>query len=156
MTICAWQREFLCGEIVNGEMVVSDLGSITYAVWTGLSNHYRHVELDAFVIMPNHVHGLIVLSAEQTEEADFNQGRVKNPPLRKAKRHGLPEIIRGFKTYSSRRINEMRDNPGCPVWRRDYYDRIIRNHNELTRARHYIVNNPLQWECDREHQAKLT
>ncbi len=137
VTICTWQRECLFGEIVAGEMVFNNMGSIAGAAWTDLCKHYRHMELDAFIIMPNHLHGLIVFSDEQA-----------------GKRHGLPEIIRGFKTYSSRRINAVRNNRGCPVWQRNYYDRVIRNEDELTRARSYIVNNPMKWEHDKENPTK--
>jgi hypothetical protein len=66
------------------------------------------------------------------------------------------EIVRGFKTISSRPDNESRHNPGCPVWQRDYYDRVIRDGNELTHAQAYIVNNPLKWEHDRENTANST
>ncbi len=151
MTMCTWQRECLFGDIVEGEMVLNELGSMAGSTWSELSNHYRHVEIDAFVIMPNHVHGIIVFSDEQADEAGLNRGRVANPPLQGEKRHGLPEIVRGFKTFSSRRINAMRHNHGCPVWQRNYYERIIRNEYELTRARSYIINNPLKWEHDKEN-----
>lgn len=134
VTICTWQRECLFGEIVQEEMVLNEAGSIAVAAWTDLPNHYRYVELDAFVVMPNHFHGLIVLRDEHQEM-----------------RHGLPEIIRGFKTFSSRRINGYRNNTGCPVWQRNYYDRVVRNEQEMTRARTYIANNPLQWANDKEN-----
>jgi len=134
VTLCTWRRECLLGEIVEGTMVLNEPGSVAASAWTDLSNHYRHIELDAFVIMPNHVHGLIAFCDEPTE-----------------KRHGLSEIIRGFKTFSSRSINAIRHNHGCPVWQRNYHDRIIRNEHELTHARSYIVNNPLKWEHDKEN-----
>jgi len=101
--------------------------------------------------MPIHVHGLIIICGEQTETTVSQQGRVENPPLREETRHSLPEIIRGFKTYSSRRINALRHNHGCPVWQRNFYDRIIRNEKEMSRARAYIVNNPSKWADDREN-----
>jgi putative transposase len=69
------------------------------------------------------------------------------------KRHGLPEIIHGFKTFSSRRINELRDNTGVPVWQRNYYERVIRNDRELAAIREYIGNNPVKWAMDRENPA---
>ncbi len=151
VTICTWQRECLFGEIVEGEMALNELGSMAGAAWADLPNHYRHVELDTFVIMPSHIHGIIVFSDEQAEETGLHEGRVGNPPLREKMRHGLPEIVRGFKTFSSWRINAIRHNHGCPIWQRNYYDRVIRNENELTRARSYIVNNPLKWEHDKEN-----
>ena len=66
-------------------------------------------------------------------------------------RPGLPEIIRAFKTFSARRINDMRRTPGESVWQRNYYEHIVRGENELNRIREYIANNPLQWEIDREN-----
>jgi hypothetical protein len=67
------------------------------------------------------------------------------------KRHGLPEIIRAFKTFSSRRINVLRKEPGVPLWQRNYYEHIIRDEEELNRFREYIQNNPMQWEMDEEN-----
>lgn len=151
VTLCTWQRECLFGEIVDGDMVLNDMGSIAAAAWNDLSNHYIHVELDAFVVMPNHVHGIIVFCDEQAEETVSQQGRVGNPPLQDEMRHSLPEIVRGFKTFSSRRINAIRQNHGCPVWQRNYYDRVIRNEDEMSRARTYIVNNPSKWVHDKDN-----
>ncbi|MFZ0134346.1 MAG: transposase, partial [Desulfobacterales bacterium] len=65
--------------------------------------------------------------------------------------HALPEIIRGFKTFSSRRINEIRHSPGTKLWQRNYYEHIIRNDDELNRIREYIVGNPARWESDTEN-----
>ncbi|MGQ9563976.1 MAG: transposase, partial [Thermogutta sp.] len=67
------------------------------------------------------------------------------------RRYPLPEIIRQFKTFSARRINETRRTPGVPVWQRNYYEHIIRNDESLNRIREYIANNPAQWEMDREN-----
>jgi REP-associated tyrosine transposase len=158
VTICAWQRECLFGEIVAGEMQLNETGRIICAAWNDLPNHYKYVELDEFVAMPNHVHGIIVLSDVNHVGAGFKPAQLTNAetraglkPAPTSKRHGLSEIIRGFKTFSSRRVNELRQNPGCPVWQRNYYERVFRNGNELARAREYIVNNPLKWELDKEN-----
>ena len=67
------------------------------------------------------------------------------------KRHGLPEVVRAFQSFSARRINEQRGLSGVPVWQRNYYDRVIRNNGELNGIRQYIVNNPAQWEIDSEN-----
>ena len=117
------------------------------ASWFDLPNHYAHVRLDAFVIMPNHVHGVIVLT-------EVGAG-LKPAPTVVAKRHGLPEIVRGFKTFSSRRINELRGTPGTPVWQRNYYEHVIRGEDELNRVREYIDSNPTGWLEDRYHPAGI-
>jgi REP element-mobilizing transposase RayT len=69
-------------------------------------------------------------------------------------RHGLAEIVRALKTFSARRINEMRHTPAMPVWQRNYYEHIIRGDGELLRVREYILNNPLDWENDRENPSQ--
>ncbi|MGJ3247688.1 MAG: hypothetical protein ACFE0I_16635 [Elainellaceae cyanobacterium] len=63
------------------------------------------------------------------------------------KRHGIPEIIRGFKTFSARRINQTRRTPGIPVWQRTFHDRIIRDDEAMRCIRRYIQNNPSSWQC---------
>jgi hypothetical protein len=71
-------------------------------------------------------------------------------------KHGLPEIVRAFKTFSSRRINELRGTPGLPVWQRNYYEHIIRNEDSLNRIRQYILDNPARWTRDRENPEATT
>ena len=68
--------------------------------------------------------------------------------------HGLPEIVRALKTFSARRINDIRHTPGVSVWQRNYYEHIVRGDEELLRVREYIVNNPLEWENDRENPSR--
>jgi hypothetical protein len=79
----------------------------------------------------------------------------QNPPLpnfpKQTQPKKLPEILRGFKTFSARRINQMRRNSGVPVWQRNYYEHIIRNEESLEHIRQYIINNPLGWELDQLH-----
>lgn len=115
-------------------MQLNAVGRIVSRAWNDLPKHYPHVALDAFVVMPNRVHGILILEA-------------LNPLPR---RHGLSEILRAFKTYSARRINSRSGTSGLPVWQRNYYDRVLRDEGELTRARKYIAENPIQWDTDPE------
>ena len=116
--------------------------SIVRRCWLDLPDHYPHVSLDAFVVMPDHIHGIIVL-------ADTNRAGFEPAPTGGV-RHGLPEIVRAFKTFSARRINARRDTLGAPVWQRGYYERSIRNERELNLTRKYITNNPRHWQTTRE------
>ena len=143
VTICTHGKECLLGDVVNDEMVLHDAGRIVAAAWHNLPQHYGNTVLDTFVVMPNHVHGVLFIGPTVTD-ADAPGA---------ASRHGLPEILRAFKTFSSRRINEARGTPGATVWQRSYYDHIIRNETSLTRIREYIIRNPLQWSLDRENPA---
>ena len=146
VTICTRDREGLFGEIAEGLMRLSPFGEIVGACWHDLPHHYPHVALDAFVIMPNHIHGIIVLADPTVVGAGF-----KPAPTMVNKRHRLTEIIRAFKTFSSRRINESHGTPGTPVWQRNYYEHVIRNENDLDEVRKYIMNNPLKWDLDKEN-----
>lgn len=173
VTIVTWQREMLFGDIVDGEMKLNRNGKIVQDAWFDLKNHYRHVELGAFVIMPNHVHGIIILvdddgrggssvlgktnlpddSSAGTESLLINQTRpyvVKSKP-----RHGLPEIVRAFKSFSARRINRLRKTDGIPVWQRNYYEHIIRNEREMDNIYRYIESNPARWNDDDENPNRI-
>lgn len=166
ITICTWQRECLFGEIVNGEMQLNPWGKIVKLHWQNLPKYHRHLELDEFVIMPNHLHGIIVLIDRNSVQNSVGAGLAdilgqkqttsqQNPPSPMLQQQhqpkNLPEILRGFKTFSARRINQMRRTFGVPVWQRNYYEHIIRNEESLQYIRQYIINNPLSWELDQLH-----
>ena len=100
--------------------------------------HYPGLDLDLFVVMPTHIHAILVLT--ETE----------GPSAPAPRRYPPSEIIHGFKTFSARRINKCLGAQGNRVWQRNYYERIICNERELNAIREYIINNPTQWEADRE------
>jgi putative transposase len=132
ITVCTHNRECFFGYITNGKMHLNEYGDIVKTVLHGLTHHYKYMELDEFVIMPNHIHGIIAL--QDTVGAVFK-------PAPTPKRHDLTEIVRGFKTFSARGINQCRNTPGTHVWQRNYHEHVIRNEADLRRIREYIVNN---------------
>lgn len=148
MTICTQNRECLFGSISDGRIQSTDYGEIVNECWNDLPNHYGYVVLDTFALMPNHVHGIIIIAG------GFVGAGFKPAPTM-TKRHGLPEIIRAFKTFSARRINTIRNTPGTPVWQRNYYEHVIRNEDDLNKIREYIVHNPVQWADDEENPNAL-
>ena len=154
VTICTYNRECLFGEILGSEISLTLAGQVVLECWNNLAKHYPHVETDEFVVMPNHVHGIIVLIEQQSMNhiTDDVGAGLKPAPT---KRHPLPEIIRAFKTFSSRRINEHRSSQGSPVWQRNYYERVIRDDRELDAIRQYIVENPAKWAEDSENPQYL-
>jgi putative transposase len=149
VTICIWQRECLLGNVVGTDLPISSnndndinqptpmytelsrYGQVVQYNWNILAKKFSNVQLDEFVIMPNHIHGIIQLKASGEKP--------------------LSEIIQSFKTSSARRINQLRDSKGTPVWQRDYYEHIIRNEEALQKIRTYILNNPLSWQQDQLH-----
>ena len=148
ITVCTRNKECLLGDVVAGRMYLNEVGRLAQAAWEELPLHYSHVDLDVWTIMPNHVHGIVVLT-------DVGAG-FKPAPTNSdsdAVRHGLPEVVRAFKTFSARHINAFRGTVGRPFWQRDYYEHVIRNEKSLNRIRQYIEDNPVRWSQDPENPA---
>jgi REP element-mobilizing transposase RayT len=148
VTICTHNKECLFGEIVDGKMILNDAGKIVQTVWYEISEHVDHVELDQFVIMPNHIHGIIVLHDGCRDTACCAPTVERFGKLITG---SLPTIIRSFKSAITKRINELHETPGQKIWQRNYYERVIRNENELNQVRQYIVDNPAKWDSDEEN-----
>ena len=148
VTICAREHFSVFGEIEGGKMRLNAWGTIIAESWEWLSMQYDHVSQDFSVVMPNHLHGILVI-------ADGCRGGSRAAPT--FKRKPLGQLVGAFKTVSTKKINKLRGTSGVPIWQRSYYERVIRNDEELNRIRQYIVENPLRWELDPENPAaKIT
>lgn len=147
VTICTKDRECLFGEIADGKMNVNVYGEILESVWNGLPSHYPNVVLHEHIVMPDHFHAIIQIDNENVGcsnvGASFKPAPTNGQPPTK---HGLPEIVRAFKTFSSQKINDLRQTQGVSVWQRNYYEHIIRDGNEYSQIENYIMENPLRWE----------
>ena len=167
ITICAWQKVCLFGEIIDKKMRSNRYGEVIQYNWFDLMRRYSDIQLDAFVTMPNHVHGIIWLLDPHGVGAGLESLCVGNTNIagepaptvygddaksKSAKYCGLPEIIQGFKTASATRINQLRRTTGVPVWQRNYYEHIIRDDIALQNIRKYIMDNPLSWQQDKLYQ----
>lgn len=158
VTLCTFQRECLFGEVVGEEMQLNEVGRIVQTAWFDLPNHYTKVMLDQSIIMPNHFHGVIILTDANNVGAGLVRTGLKPAPTTPehyGNRQGLSEIVRAFKTFSARRINQLRENAGYPVWQRNYYERIIRNETDLANIRCYIAGNPMKWDMDENNPARV-
>jgi len=140
--ICTYSHEFTLGEIVDGVMRLNEKGKIVEE-WLRTAIIRLNIQLDSYIIMPNHIHGIIRIN-----DIDVGAG---SEPAPTGKRHGLTEIIRQLKTYSSLRINKIRNTIGNPMWQRNYYDSVIRSDKELNNIREYISNNVLQWAFENDN-----
>ncbi|MBF0388097.1 MAG: transposase [Candidatus Omnitrophica bacterium] len=147
-------------------MTLNDFGKAVEWTWTDLPRHNVNIELDEFIIMPNHVHGIIRIVGAGSKPALMQSSKPalmqsSKPALMQSskpalmngsnpddKGQGLSEILRQFKTFSARRVNQIRNSTGVPLWQRDFFEQIIRNDADLRRVREYIVNNPILWESD--------
>ncbi len=155
VTLVTYNRECLFGQVVDGKVVLSPWGEIVAEEWRRTADVRSNVRLDEFVVMPNHVHGIIWIIANDDETAvgATNVGAHSRAPLPLPHRppKSLGAIIAGFKSIVTKRINIARGTPGMPVWQRNYYERIIRNERALRAVRQYIQNNPLHWAHDMEN-----
>ena len=158
VTIVAQGRECLFGEITNGEMHLNEYGKIVQKWWNEIPIHFPNVELGAFVIMPNHVHGIIFIIEERRGEVlsphenpndnnlnENNQG-AETAPLRKPT---LGQIVAYFKYQSTKEMNRIEtDKAITRFWQRNYYEHIIRDEKDLQNKTDYINANPSLWDED--------
>ena len=154
ITIVTYQRDCLFGEIVNGEMRLNDLGKIAGECWHAIPDHFPNVELGAHAIMPNHVHGVLVindLTSVDTFPSERRGPRYRAPTeqFQKPVPGSIPTIVRTFKAAVTRRIG--REHNATGIWQRNYYEHVIRNHEEWDRIHRYIESNPSMWAEDQEN-----
>ena len=178
VTVCTHDRVCLFGEVVRGRMSLNAYGRVVTAEWRRTERVRDNVMLDAFVVMPNHVHGIIVITADGGASTDgdvspdssgilpdgtgANRGRgtARRAPTGNERRFGKPRsgslstIVGAFKSAVTRCINRLRDTPGAPVWQRNFYERIVRHRREMDRTRTYIRQNPARWHGDRHHPGR--
>ena len=155
-TICTWDRVCLCGEILDGEMRLNDIGRIVTEEWARSCEIRQEIELDEWIVMPNHVHGIIVIV--HTLEDVRAHGRAplqQDKTVLHRKPRSLSSFIAGFKSGATKRINETRGTPGVPVWQRNYYEHVIRNEESLNEIRQYIAGNPMRWAEDEENPKNI-
>jgi len=162
-TICTYGRESLFGEIVDGIMHPNLFGQVVRSYWERIPLRASDVALDAFVVMLNHVHGIIVLTGNARCRGEALAGEVDDMPrplpANASPPHGtvpgsLGAIVQSWKSLTSRRINHLRGSRGATLWQEGYYERIIRDENELNAIREYIAQNPVQWEMDSENPSR--
>jgi REP element-mobilizing transposase RayT len=155
VTICSYRWRCLFGEVIEGQMVPNAYGTVVHDEWCQSAKIRQEIRLDEFVVMPNHVHGIVVIiddvGATGWSPVGGATGRSPlhvrpGPPPR-----SLGSFIAGFKSATTHRINGIRDTPGTPVWQRNYYEHIIRTEDECDEVRTYIQENPLRWDLDENH-----
>jgi len=137
VTICTLGMKEIFGEIKNGKMNLNKLGKIVFTNWENISTLHHGVELDEFIIMPNHIHGIIIVVDAKVASTTNRSKMTLSKLIQQFKRACTIEI-----SSTSRLIND--------VWQRSFYDRIIRNEDELYQIRKYIQQNSLKWELEKE------
>ena len=153
VTICTYRRDHIFGEVINGEMKLSALGEIVREEWLRSAEIRKEIQIfeDEFVVMPNHLHGInwimesVGADGVRPTKPDAHRASLR---LRRAPR-SLGSFIAGFKASATSRA--VRELNMTGIWQRNYYEHIIRNDRELNNVRWYIVNNPLNWQLDRDN-----
>ena len=162
ITICCQGRKCRFGKIENGEMVLNDAGKMATQCWLNISEYFPHVILHEFVIMPNHIHGIIELSnnndvktgsvgaknfsplhtfEQSTEQSTEQWAKNFSSQRPRGTSRTIGSIVRGFKIGVTKQL-------GCSVWQRNYYEHIIRDEISFQHIQNYINNNPKNWEND--------
>ncbi len=178
VTICTQNRAFLFGEIADGRMVLNDAGRMVKTVWDEIPQYYPGIDIDACQIMPNHIHGIIILVGAGPRACPVTPGPRACPmitgpvpapqpqrPTPTARSWGqsrnttgaglsLPDVVHRFKTMTTKRYIDGVKQYGWPrfnarLWQRNYWEHVVRHENELNRIRRYIMANPAKWASDR-------
>ncbi len=165
VTIVAWHREFLFGKIMNKEMELSQYGEIVQKWWQEIPVHFPNVETGAFVVMPNHIHGIIFIHegrgavpAPDDNVSQYAQGG-ETPPLQTSTFRGTPtlgQIVAYFKYQATKEMNKVeKTGTVTKFWQRNYHEHILRNETDLQNKTEYIEANPLLWDEDDENPVNV-
>lgn len=171
VTIVAWHRECLFGEVANGEMRLNKAGEIVQWEWLEIPKRLHYIVLGAFIVMPNHFHGILFF----LEEAGATRQRLTRPrlgkvslpdvttegidgsplPPRGPKPVSLGAVMAQFKSRVTKRLWKNPSLKGTPIWQRNYYEHIIRNEQDLKNKTDYILSNPILWDEDNENPLNI-
>ncbi|MFT5702841.1 MAG: putative transposase [Rickettsiales bacterium] len=161
ITICCEDKKCLFGKIVNGEMVLNEFGKIAHNEWMKTVELRKNIALDVFVVMPNHIHGIIIIRTPaitnngivgadcirpnftNKNNDDFAKKGECNSPLQGTSQT-IGAIVRGYKSAVTKRINFSKS-----IWQRNYHEHIIRNENSYQLISDYILTNPAKWLEDK-------
>jgi putative transposase len=160
VTVVTWRRDCLFGEVIAGEMKLNDFGQIADEGWRAIPEHFPNVELGAHIVMPNHVHGIILINEDDSRNivgaqhccAPTSSGQDDNPRKINVKPGSLGAIVRSYKSAVSYKINKQFNATG--IWQRNYHEHIIRNDCEMGEIWRYIESNPVLWNDDDENPLK--
>jgi REP element-mobilizing transposase RayT len=142
VTICVQGHECILGNILNEAMQLSSQGNIAETCWQQIPEHFPNAALDAFIVMPNHIHGIIII--QELDDKLSRRGEVTSPlPM-----PTLGKVVAYYKYQSTKQMNAITGNIGAKIWQRNYYEHIIRNSKELDNIRRYILGNPAMWGLD--------
>ncbi|MGL4598734.1 MAG: transposase [Bacteroidia bacterium] len=161
ITICCYNRQHIFGNVLNGKMILNEYGKIAHDAWLKTPEIRPNIELGEFIIMPNHIHGIIKITHKL--ESDASKGESNSPdthppntpsnttsnptPQLQSPSNNIGAIVRGYKSSVTKQLNLM--HIGYAVWHRNYYENIIRDEQSYQNISNYIINNPTKWQEDK-------
>jgi REP element-mobilizing transposase RayT len=181
VTLCAFGKQCIFGQVIDDQMQENDCGEIVRQQWFESSQIRQNLDLDAFIVMPNHLHGILWIvgpngirprvdltppglscARPRTNRVQQNSNAIRpNEPGRTPfgptnripamRPHSLAAWASGFKSAVTSRIRKLWNEPHAVVWQEDYFEHVIRDEDELFRIRNYILTNPARWKLDREN-----
>ncbi|MBI2487427.1 MAG: transposase [Deltaproteobacteria bacterium] len=151
VTVCTKNQECLFGEVIDSEMILSEIGEIAKQYWLEIPKHFDEAKLDEFVIMPNHVHGIVIIKNDNNVETRHGVSLQQRNQFSKPIPGSLSIIINQYKSSVTRRCRK--NGHSNFAWQSRFYDHIIRNENSLQKIREYINNNPIKWDIDENNPA---
>ncbi len=164
ITICAKNREHYFGNVENGKMQLSNVGVIADILWHEIKNHTNNVELGTFIVMPNHIHGILILKnngndvatlhAKSLHRQSSHSSSQKNEFMASIspKSKSVSTIIRSYKSAVTKHVHRLGYNF---AWQSRFYDHIIRNEKSFYNISEYIINNPLNWDKDKFYNKEI-
>jgi len=160
VTLCSLGKQCIFGRVLNDQMQENECGKIVRKQWFESAQTRRELELDAFTVMPNHLHGILWIVGPNGVRPKLiaieSPGRGRTPfgptnPIPAMSPHSLASWASGFKSAVTSRIRKLWKKPHATVWQEDYFEHVIRDEDELYRIREYILSNPARWKLDREN-----
>lgn len=148
VTICAYQKRKLFGTVVEGTVSLSSVGEVVSDEWRRIAQARANVEIDHYVVMPNHLHGLLIISERINASSDQCSDGPLSAPRRGVPASSLGSIINQFKGAVTRSVWSNLLHSRKKIWQRNYYDHIVRDEASLNEIRKYIVGNPTRWHDD--------
>jgi len=142
ITICTQNRVSYFGKVIDGKMVLNKIGKIVFNYWIKIPRIYENIELGEHIIMPNHIHGIIIIGSVGTEHCSVPT---------KTKHNKMGFLSQTIKFYKEAVTKEIKGKKCKFKWQRSFYDRVIRDNDELSRIRDYIIANPINWFHDRNN-----
>ena len=155
VTICARRMKQIFGKVENGQMNLNKFGELADKLWQEIPKHYENVDIDYYAIMPNHLHGIIIIKENNNVENNYVVTEHCSVTTRNTrKNYGLlSKIVKSYKNAVTGELKKYSIYKS--VWQRSFYDRIIRDDEELNKIRQYIIDNPLKWDYDKNKNENL-